>query len=168
MRSSAPILLLLAASLAGCTSPGGPYPSLQPRPAEAIDPRLPVPPLSAPGPVSASLAAQLDDLVRQGRAGDSAFGGAMAEAERLAGAAGAPQSESWIAAQQALSAAAAARATTTKALGDIDAIAASQLERQRTISPADLAAVQQASAAVAAIDRAQHARIAAVSRRLGL
>src|SRR5438105_3415168 len=42
MRRAAflPILCLLA--LGACAAPGGPYPSLQPRPAEAIDPRVPV------------------------------------------------------------------------------------------------------------------------------
>jgi hypothetical protein len=92
----------------------------------------------------------------------------MAQAERLARSAGAAQSESWISAQQALSAAAAARAVTTRALADIDEIAADQLEQQRTLSPSDLAAVQDAAQAAGAIDRAQHARLASVSRQLGL
>src|SRR6476620_7200523 len=49
------VLLLTACSSAG----GGPYPSLQPRAAEAIDPRVqPVKPMND-RPVSASLAAQL-------------------------------------------------------------------------------------------------------------
>ena len=154
--------------LCSCTTPGGPSPSLQPRAAEAIDPRLPVAPLSSPAPVTASLAAELDGLVAQGRSGEAAFAPAISEAERLAAAAGAARSESWITAQQALSHAAAARAPTTRALADIDAIAASQLQRQQTIAPADLAAVERAAAIVAEMDRAQQARIAAVTRRPGL
>ena len=50
--------------------------------------------------------------------------------ERLARAAGSPQGESWVAAQQALSAAQAARGPTTRALGDIDGLAAAALEQR--------------------------------------
>jgi hypothetical protein len=91
----------------------------------------------------------------------------MTRAERLAGTAGARQSESWILAQQALSAATAARGSTTRALGDLDALAARQLEQSGTIATADLAAVQQAAAAISSIARAQQERIDAVARRLG-
>jgi len=164
-----PILpLIIPACLASCGTPGGPYPSLRPRAAETIDPRLPVAPLAVPRPVAPALAAQLDALVRQGQSGEAVFAPVMAEAERLASMAGQARSESWIAAQQALSAAAAARRPTAVALADIDAIAAQQLQRQQTLAPADLAAVRRAQATVGATDRAQHARIAAVTRRLGL
>ena len=37
-----PAILLLGTLTAGCTQPGGPFPTLAPRPAEAVDPRLPV------------------------------------------------------------------------------------------------------------------------------
>ena len=43
-----------------------------------------------------------------------------------------------------------------------------QLERRQTIGPADLAAVQRAAETLTALNRAQQARIAAVTRRLGL
>jgi hypothetical protein len=92
----------------------------------------------------------------------------MVEAERLAGAAGARGSESWIAAQQALSAAVAARAPTVRALADIDEASAQALQQQGGIAPNDFAAVEQAAATVAAIDQRQAARIDAVQRRLGL
>jgi hypothetical protein len=160
-------LLIAAAALSGCSKVGGPYPSLQPRSAETIDPRLPVAPLSSPAAVSAGLAGQLGALVSQARAGDSAFRPAMAQAERLARSAATRQSESWILAQQALSAAAAARGPTTRALGDVDALAATQLEQAQTIPPADLAAVSQAAAAISSIAAEQQARIDAVARRLG-
>src|SRR5205085_1897727 len=109
--------LLWVLGLSGCASPGGPPPSLAPRAAEAIDPRAPVVRPINDRPVDAALARRLAELVSQARSGDSAFRGQAETAQRLAAAAGPPQSESWIAAQQALSAAIDARAPTTTALG---------------------------------------------------
>jgi len=54
-------------AVAACSAPGGPYPSLQPRAAEAIDPRVPVVRPLNDRPVTASLAAQLSALVDQAR-----------------------------------------------------------------------------------------------------
>ncbi len=166
MRALAPMLFL--AALAGCaTAPRGMAPSLAPRSAEAIDPRVPVPTNIISGPADPVLAARLAGLVEQARGGDRAFRVAAAEAERLAGAAGAPQSESWIVAQQALSGAIAAREPTTRALGDVDAVGALALATSGGLAPGDLAAVESAAAEVGAIDRAQAARLAAVQARLG-
>jgi hypothetical protein len=164
------LLPLLTATLVlgSCAGPAVEPPSLLPRAAEGIDPRLEVFPVAAPAPPDTELVARLDGLVAQARSGNAAFQGPMADAEQLAVSAGAAQSESWIVAQQALSAAAAARAPTTRALGDVDEISADQLERERTIAPSDLQAVQRAAEAIQAIDRAQLARLGAVSRRLGL
>ena len=54
-------IVLLTGALAACSAPGGPYPSLQPRPAEAIDPRLqPVRPIND-RPVNAALASMKAD-----------------------------------------------------------------------------------------------------------
>ena len=152
--------------LAGCSSPGGPYPSLQPRAAEAIDPRVePVRPMND-RPVTAALAAQLASLVAEARAGDAAFGPAISDAEGLAAAAGAPQSESWIAAQEALSAAIAARKPTATALADIDALGATALQSQGGLAPNDLNAIQGAAGIVTAIAGTQTDRIAAIQKRL--
>ena len=156
-----------AAALAGCTAATGPAPSLAPRSAEAIDPRLPVVSTAVARPVEAALAARLDGLVRAARQSDGAFTVAAGEARRLAAAAGAPQSESWIVAQQALSGAVAARAPAARALGDIDALAASAVARQGGIAPADLAAIEDAAAQVGAIDRRQAQAIDALQARLG-
>jgi len=157
-----PLLLLTA-----CSSAGGPYPSLQPRAAEAIDPRLqPVRPINN-RPATPGLISQLTALVEQARAGQSAFEPAAATAEKLASAAGARQSESWIAAQTALSAAIAARSPTELAQGDIDTIGATKLQTQGGIAPNDLSAIETAAAEVASIARRQTDRIAAIQRRLG-
>ena len=161
-------LFLMVLVLSACSSAGGPYPSLQPRAAEAIDPRVAVMRPMNDRPVRASLAAQLAALVDQARGGDAAFGPAAANAERLAGSAGAPQSESWIAAQEALSAAIAARSPTIVALSDIDAIGATALQTQAGIAPHDLKAIQSAAAEVSTISRGQTDRLDALQKRLGL
>jgi hypothetical protein len=161
-------LLMMLFTLGACSSPGGPYPSLQPRAAEAIDPRVPVERPINDRPVTAALAAQLAGLVGQAHSGDAAFDPAMTNAERLAAAAGAAQSEGWIAAEQALSGAISAREPTAIALGDIDAIGARALQTHGGIAPSDLAAIQSAAKEVAAIDQRQADRVAAVQRQLGL
>src|SRR5438445_10989507 len=115
------LIRLAVLTMSACAAPGGPYPSLQPRAAEAIDPRVqPARPIND-RPVSPAIANRLAALVDQAHSGDAAFDAAAVEAERLASAAGAPQSEGWVAAQQALTAAIAARAPATAALGGIDA-----------------------------------------------
>jgi hypothetical protein len=160
--------LLLTSALSACVSPGGPYPSLQPRTAEAIDPRVAVVRPTNERPVSAALAGRLAELVAEAHSGDAAFEAAANEAERLAAAAGAPQSEGWVAAQTALSTAAAARGPTGMALGDIDALGANALQTHGGIAPNDLAAIKRAGAEVGAIDQRQEDRIKAIQARLGL
>jgi hypothetical protein len=165
MRNAVCLSLLV---LSACAAPGGPYPSLQPRAAEAIDPRVPVVRPMNNRPVSATLAARLSALVDQAQSGNAAFDTAASQAERLAASAGAPQSEGWISAQQALTAAIAARKTTATALGDIDALAATALQTQGGIAPNDLAAIKKAQSQVTLIDQRQADRIKALQRRLGL
>lgn len=154
--------------LAACTAPGGPYPSLQARAAEAIDPRVPITRPINNRPASASLTQQLAALVSEAETGDASFDTAASAAERLADAAGAPQSESWIAAQEALTGAIAARKPTTTALSDVDEIASNALQTQRGIAPNDLAAIKRAAARIAQLDQQQAQRIGAIQRRLGL
>ena len=163
-----PLTALTFAALAGCAPPGGPPPSLLPRAAEAIDPRGPVPGAVNDRPVTPAFASRLAELVVQARSGDAAFRPLLDRAEQLAAAAGSPQSESWVLAQQALSAAVAARAPTTRALGDIDELGANRLQTAGGLSPADLAAVHSAGVEVGAIDQRQAKAIDAVQRRLGV
>ena len=153
-------------ALAGCAAPPGPGPSLAARSAEAIDPRVPVGG-GVQRPADRALAARLAELVALARQGDRAFAAAAGEAQRLAASAGARQSESWVVAQQALSAAVAARGPTTRALGDIDALAAAALVRRGGIAPADLAAIEGAAAEVGAMDRRHSKTIDALQARLG-
>jgi hypothetical protein len=162
------LLTLTVIVLSACSAPGGPYPSLQPRATERIDPRVPVTRPINDRPARAALAGRLAALVDQARGGAAAFDSAAAAAERLAAVAGAPQSESWIAAQEALTAAIAARRPTATALGDIDELGATALQAQGGLAPNDLAAVDRAAAEVASLDQRQAERVAAIQRRLGL
>jgi hypothetical protein len=161
-------LILTSVALGACAPVGGPFPSLQPRAAEAIDPRVPVVRPMNDRPVDPALAARLAALVSQAREGDAAFQPAAANADRVTQNAGAPQSEAWIAAQEAVSAAIAARGPTARALADIDAIGAVALQTNRGIAPNDLAAIQSAAAEVGALDGRQAERIKALQQRLGI
>jgi hypothetical protein len=168
MRNRATLALAAIGSFSACSTPQSQAPSLAPRAAEAIDPRVPVSNPVRSGPVDANLADHLAALLDQVQSGDAAFRDAADAAERLAAAAGPPQSESWISAQQALSAAVAARGPTTRALGDIDELAATALATKGGMSAADLDAIRSAAARASAVDRAQAERIEAIEARLGI
>jgi len=164
MRSRAALLSFVFT--AACTGPVV-APSLLPRAAEKIDPRLPVERPMNDRPVDAGLASQLAALVGQAHAGDAAFQSAAAEAQRLAGSAGAAHSEGWILAEQALSVAVAAREPTARALGDIDKLGGERLQANGGLAPSDLAAIQSAGAEVGAIDSRQARTIEQVQAALG-
>jgi hypothetical protein len=162
----APILPMLVL-LTACASPGGPYPSLQPRTAETIDPRIPVDRPVNDRPVTPALAARLSELVARAHDSEGAFDSAASTAEQAAAVAGAPQSEGWIAAQEAVSAVVEAHGPVAAALGDVDALSANALQTQGGIAPNDLAAIHRAAAQIGAIDQRQLARIKALQDRLG-
>lgn len=162
------VLVSLTVLMSACASPNYSYPSLQPREAEKIDPRVAVVRPMNDRPATAVLTARLASLVDDAIGGDRAFDSAAINAEHLAASAGAPQSESWIAAQEALTAAIAARKVTSSALSDIDEIGAKTLQNQGGIAPNDLAAIDRAAATVAAIDHRQVDRIRSIQKRLGL
>ncbi len=162
-----PFLVLIAALAAGCAGPSGDIPSLQPPAAERIDPRQPVGHPVNDRPADAALVGRLEALVGQARAGVAGFDAAIADARRAADGAGAPQSESWIVAQETLSGAVKAREAAANAMGAIDAIGAELLVAQGGLAPSDLAVVQEAAQIVGAIDRRQAEAVAAVQARLG-
>ena len=164
---NAHVAVLSALSLGACSSPGGPFPSLQPRAVEAVDPRLPVEAPVNSRPVDPGLASRLAALVAQAQSGDAAFAPLASRAEALAAGIAGPNGEAWVSAQEALSAAVAARAPTARALGEADALAAEALARQGGIAPSDFAAIRDAAAEIAAIDARQAGRVDAIQRRLG-
>lgn len=142
MRRFAPLLALAGAA---CATSSVNEPSLGRRPAEAIDPRVPIASDPVAGPADASLGARLGALVAEGKAGAAAFAADEREARRLADGAGPAQSESWILAQQALSGLEASRARTMRAMADIDDIAADRIQAAGGISLSDQAAIEAAT-----------------------
>jgi len=159
MRPSALLSLLLAASagVAGCAAPG-PYPSLAPRPIEKALGDPSVPPVVPPLPNDPAVAARVAAFVEQARAGERAFRAALPAAEQAARRAGAVGSDSWIAAQEAVSRAEAAEAQTARALADLDQYGAERANA-KALSAADLARLQAATAEVQRLANAQHAEI---------
>jgi hypothetical protein len=150
---------------ASCAAPRG-YPSLQPRSAEAIDPRVPIVATPSPGTVDPRIAAALGQAVAQARGGVSEFERLSGVAEARSVGAGPARSERWVAAQQALSALVAQHGVTTRAAADIDAIAADRIDATRWLVPATRAAIEQAAAEVGAINAAQTAAIERIAARL--
>jgi hypothetical protein len=167
LRSPLICTLLSLIALGGCAAGDRTIPSLATRAAETIDPRVPIPDRVDSSPADAAFGATLRQLVTAGRSGTGRFDQAMATAERLASSAGLARSESWIAAQEALSAAVAERYSVTAALAEIDALAAQRVAARGGMSPADQQQLDDAAAALSPIDARQAARIDAVQRRLG-
>ena len=163
MRAFVPFLAL---AIAGCaTTAATTEPSLGRRAAEAIDPRLPIASEPVAGPVDPALARRLAELVAEGQAGARSFAAAEGQARSLAEAAGAKESESWVQAQQALSGLEAARAASTRALAEIDALAATRIAGGG-LAVADLAAVEAAAGELRAVTDGQSQVIDAIGARL--
>ena len=158
--------LALTMLVAGCAAPSG-YPSLAPRVGERIDPRVPIAANPSPGTLDPRTAASLAEAVAAARGGEGAFAELARTAEALAAAAGPRQSESWIVAQQALSALGAQHGVTTNAAANIDAIAAEKIDATRWLVPATRAAIEAAAAEVGAINDRQSATIDRLGARLG-
>ena len=158
-----PIALAAALTLAGCVSQG-PFPSLAPRPEEAT--------VSTAEPVraepqvadDAALRNRLGALVAQALEGLTAFDAAFAAADRATAAAGGTGTDSWSAAQQALSRLEAARSRTTTARAELDRIA---LERAAMpTSAADMALLERAIAEAERIALNQQVRLDDLKARL--
>lgn len=161
------LALLLTAALVGCSVPDTRIPSLAPRAAEAVDPRMPVAEPQLSNIADAGLRRELAALVAQAEAGDAQFRAAAPAVERAASAAGPRESESWVVAQQALSALVAARGPVTRALGDIDELGAARIQRFGGIGAADMRALEAAAKRVAEIDASEAALIDRLQARLG-
>ena len=164
MRRLFPLALIVLTM--ACSTQPSIEPSLAPRAAEAIDPRIPIPGDVPHGSLDAGLADRLGALVGAVRGGAPEFEAREAEASRLAGAAGPMASESWIAAQQALSRLIEQYGVTTRAAADIDEFASGRLQGKRWIEPADREAIAAASAEVAAISQSQAEAIDRLTKQL--
>ena len=155
-----------ALALTACATSTVNEPSLARRPAEAIDPRLPIASAPTLGPVDAALAAQLARLIAEGRAGAQLFDAEVGRAQALANAAGPAQSDSWILAQQALSGLEGARARSTRALADVDAIAAARIQGGTGLNFSDMTAIDAALSELRALTDRQATTFDRLSARL--
>ena len=157
MIRSLPSLFAATLLLAGCAA-HGPFPSLAPREAERIyaagDPLQTTP----EAPDRAGLASRISGFLAAAAEGEAAFNRALAAARPLAARAGSRGSESWLAAQQAISRVEAARAATTRALGDLDQFAAEQA-RQGPLSTSDFARLTEATARLQAQADSQRQKV---------
>ena len=159
MKSLLPLALLLAAS---CALEGD-APSLARRPIESRDLNSPPAEAAPPAPADAGLTAEIAKLIAQAEAGQQSFAAALPRAQAAAAGAGPEGSESWIVAQQSLSALETARADTSAALARIDALLA---ERVQARSDAGLAELQAAAQQAGVLAEAQQAAIDAMQQRL--
>ena len=165
MRCFVPLALLPL--IAACAAPPtGREPSLAPRAAEGIDPRIPIRSEVPVAPADAALTAQLGQLVEEARAAAPSFHSRLADAERLAAVAGPAASESWVAAEQALSLLIEQHGVTTRAAANIDELGSGRLRAERWIRPADQQAIAAAAAEVAAISARQEAAINRLKEQL--
>ena len=154
------LVALTGTMLGGCVTEG-PFPSLAPRPDERLAIEEPVreAPVVADDPALQSrIAALLGEALQGERTFDADYGAAA----RAAGRAGATGSDSWIAAQQALSRVEAARGGTSDAAAQLHQLA---LERAgQAMSAADRQALDDAIAQADRLVADQQARIDRLSR----
>ena len=161
------LALMIVPLAAACTGPSGDIPSLQTRASESMDPRIPVERPLNDRPADPALVARLEALVAEARAGEARFDAAIETARRAADGAGAPQTEGWIVAQEALSGAVEARGAAAISLATIDSLGATLLADQGGLAPNDKQAIDAAAELVGAINRRQAAAISAVQAQLG-
>lgn len=150
-RLAFPFALLLA----GCLSQG-PFPSLAPREGEQLAIEEPVRE-AVEAPADPGLRLRALELRQQAARGERAFDAAFGRAESAVRAAGAPGSDSWIAAQQAVSRLEAARLETTEALAQLDRLRAGRADMPTNGD--DMEAVNGTFASVEGIAAVQQDRI---------
>lgn len=159
------LLALLAAALAasGCAT-GGDFPSLAPRAIEREDPRAE--PVRTPPAVAsdAALLAAVARLRADALAGAGAFAAELRAAEAAAGRAGAPGTEGWMEAQQALSRLEAARAPATIARAELDRLLI--LRASEPTAEEDLAAIRAALTEVERVAAEQQRHIDTLRSRI--
>lgn len=159
MKPALPLTALIL--LSACAAPGE-FPSLNPRPIEAQAAGLlsePAPKAALLGPSDPALVARIEAAQRAAIDSDAAFLPALERARLLVGAAGAAESESWIAAQMAISVAESHRAPVQTALRDLDAA----LSALRLVAPTeDIARVEHAIRETEALDARQSAQVQAL------
>lgn len=156
------LLFLAAFALPGCAA-SDVGPSLARRPIESLDLSEPVREPAPEPAASGELARDLAALLQQARAGEREFGTLLPRATTAAASAGAEGTESWIAAQQLLSALEGARAGTRTALTRVDSLLA---ERVLAGDDAGLSELQAAQQEIGTLDARQQAEFEALRARV--
>jgi hypothetical protein len=161
------ILLLSAAtlSLAACSHEIS-APSLMPRAVEKQPIDMPVTQaIEADTPVDPALQTKIAAQVAAAQAGDKAFTAQQAETEKaVARASGAAQgSDSWVEAQESVTALAATHAAVRDAAAAIDALR----DDPANAAPGNRTAIDAAAAEVTALDNKEVDAVAALNKRLG-
>ena len=149
------IALLLAALLLSACVKTIDAPSLLPRAAEKEDVDVPSPAPAPPVAADAAQAMLIATLLKQAKDGDAAFQRALPAATTRA----APQSEAWIAAQNARSAVDVARGPTLDALSAFDTAIGDAIDKGQ-----DTTALAAARSEVQGIYDGQAARLAELTR----
>lgn len=152
------ILIASAALLLGACSTASSGPSLARRPVETRGLDEPARPIVSPGAADAALRARIATALASVERGRAAFAELIGQVETAVAAAGADGSESWIAAQQLLSALEAARAPSPAGLADLDTLLTTHLAAGQTAGVAELEAARATAVPVveaqdAALDR---------------
>lgn len=151
-------------TLGGCVTQG-PFPSLAPRPGEGdisiAEPQRP----DVAAPSDPAVAQRIATLKAQAQDGQNGFDAAYGRTTTTVATAGGQGSDSWSAAQEALSRLEAARGSTTEALAALDRLATERADMPTSIE--DRALIDAAMADVARLAEVQNERIAELRRRLG-
>ena len=152
-------------ALSACAQQGE-FPSLAPRPVEKAMAESEEEPAVRPVPDDPQLPARIAAFVEAGRRGQAAFEAALPEARAAVGRAGPSGSDSWIAAQQAISRLETTRATIANALSELDAYATEQA-RTRPLGPGDAERIREATETLQRLARDQERQSAELQARLG-
>jgi len=156
-------LLVLAPLLLAACAGGTVGPSLAKRPIESRSFEEPVREAAPLPPAGPDLRSQIDGFVNRARAGQRAFADLLPRVRRAAASAGIQGSESWISAQQLISALEGTRDASVGALTRLDAMLA---ERVLARNEAGLAELQAAQREIADIVAAQQQNLDQVRARV--
>jgi hypothetical protein len=132
---------LAALALGACTA-SSTGPSLAPRAVETRGLEEPVAPTVAAQPADAALRGKIDAALADVRNGQTAFAALLPRAQAAADGAGAAGSESWLSAQQLVSALEGARGPSPAGLATIDELLTARLAAGDTAGTAELEAAR--------------------------
>lgn len=142
----------------------GDYPSLRPRAFEGTSAGVPLPPPPPTAPPSAQTLARVAVLVGRAEAGNEKFSAELVRARPVIARAGAADSETWITAQEQLSALDASRAEALAASAELDALTLSGVDAAGLrFAEADFAAIRAGTEQVSALLDAQGRTLSALA-----